>query len=1124
MTLKMKVNEGGLGNIITRTIDRATNSTDSKINDTSLHNRNDKTLEQNILIKYNVCKTLKSKRSTLLTEAGLSEYIKINKTGYENLKSVNVKSYFDFDIKYSSEQEQLAKHQQDILTVVNDVELFLSTQYVKLEKNTGIRVLCSSGYSKNKKTWINSFHVINDSFIWTCGANLKQEIVRHGEWTYQPDLAVYSQRDKRQLFRLPFCSKEGEDRPFKPMTQDHDDDWTYATDNQQITLYMVSTNKDVSILADHGYVKVEDKIKTAENPKLTPETPVDIEKRYFKYLKKKIPTEADSMTVRNTKMNGGTVIINLDRIKPSMCLFCDRIHDSDNTGVIIIFKGGNAFYSCIKKTKEKPMINIHMTPKPTKTLKDTLADCVNQFETINDVDSFNKYGYKLIKTNKKHCANIPEFMDLQNGITAIKAQMGTGKTYGNARMVEQLIIANPNIKICVISMRITLASKYKEDYNGFVCYLDNDEVLTQNKLICQLDSMNRIRWSETTDSPFCDLVVIDECEGALSHLTSKTYMNHPLSNVNVAKFKQFMRYSTKVVLMDANLTPETVKIIDDIRDDKQKPIVIINEYQPPRQTVKITDEMSDIISIVKANLDNGLKSYIPVNRSKKKIFAIADLLKKHNPRVKILVICADTLNQTAVIEAMENPNLQWGLYDVVICSPSVQGGISYDVINQFHGVYAIFGNMTNSSSDACQMIRRIRHATDKTLYVCFNGNYSNKAGDDITNKSDYVNFMSTTRGMNHGINRLIDSTEYEYNQYDIVEFKQSWIFNLYVDYRVKQNKDRMNWISNFMIHQLSYGNKIEIMTATPDTQIYTELGLCEVERDKADCIKLANADDITNDKFDELKEIIKKGKASDDEKLMYSRKFINTWYGMNNIRNPDWYRVYNDETMKTQYNNLKPFAVSKDITLTEVLDNMKLKEQRAEANRRQKPTTTGDYIPTETETAIMKSLSENDRYKFVKTELLVNMLMMIGFDSLFSDNEITVDDMKLKLTNVHNMYFTDCQYVCDTLGKAKHKLKPIERLKPTDKNFVKSLLGFINGSLDTWYGVKVEKISKNYQKYKLCNDNVVNGIFKYPHRQENIECEFGDNTPCLYVDESVVGEIDATDADINGAMVRLGLC
>jgi hypothetical protein len=92
--------------------------------------------------------------------------------------------------------------------------------------------------------------------------------------------------------------------------------------------------------------------------------------------------------------------------------------------------------------------------------------------------------------------------------------------------------------------------------------------------------------------------------------------------------------------------------------------------------------------------------------------AIAEMLRKcvDNPDedVKVLEISSNTINTPEVIAAMADPNATWGKYQVVVVSPSIQSGVSYDGTD-FDNIYGIFGNRTNASGDAAQMLYRVRH-------------------------------------------------------------------------------------------------------------------------------------------------------------------------------------------------------------------------------------------------------------------------------------------------------------------------------------------------------------------------------------------------------------------------------
>ena len=118
-------------------------------------------------------------------------------------------------------------------------------------------------------------------------------------------------------------------------------------------------------------------------------------------------------------------------------------------------------------------------------------------------DGFVNMGLEIQTVNSEYCSDIKPFMDTMehqsHNVVGIRSDMGTGKTTANHQAVEELVRKNPKFRVLVISMRVALASKYKEDYKGFVCYLDKDQkrVLVADQLICQLDSLNRVHGSKT---------------------------------------------------------------------------------------------------------------------------------------------------------------------------------------------------------------------------------------------------------------------------------------------------------------------------------------------------------------------------------------------------------------------------------------------------------------------------------------------------------------------------------------------------------------------------------------------------------------------------------------------------
>ena len=129
--------------------------------------------------------------------------------GYEAILGP-CKPYFDVDLKYTTQGEQEEKMQEDFDHAMGLVkDLYPEGKLLAFES-------CGMSVDKKKKTttWKNSFHFqMNGAGRWPCGEMLPK--IREFDQT------VYKAAGKRQLFRLPYCSKRGEKR-FKRLIKDSD--------------------------------------------------------------------------------------------------------------------------------------------------------------------------------------------------------------------------------------------------------------------------------------------------------------------------------------------------------------------------------------------------------------------------------------------------------------------------------------------------------------------------------------------------------------------------------------------------------------------------------------------------------------------------------------------------------------------------------------------------------------------------------------------------------------------------------------------------------------------------------------------------------------------------------------
>ena len=161
----------------------------------------------------------------------------------------------------------------------------------------------------------------------------------------------------------------------------------------------------------------------------------------------------------------------------------------------------------------------------------------------------------------------------------------------------------------------------------------------------------------------------------------------------------------------------------------------------------------------------------------------------------------------------------------------------------------------------------------------------------------------------------------------------------------------------------------------------------------------------------------------------------------------DFIEKYHDKKIMKAYSNRLLFI--NDKTTEENLEELKEKEMIADKKNNRAYLEGGQYRVAEiTSKAIIKSLGFN--FKYPKFSLVLNWIKSLGFNTLDSDKVIERETIKLNLTVIiENM---DFEKVSRVLGKRMHRMKTIKNLKHTDKNFIRSGLGFINGALTVDFG------------------------------------------------------------------------
>ena len=128
---------------------------------------------------------------------------------------------------------------------------------------------------------------------------------------------------------------------------------------------------------------------------------------------------------------------------------------------------------------------------------------------------------------------------------------------------------NLNMKVLVVSPRVSLAQKYKDELSqyGFKMYQDLEKgSIMEDRVVVQIDSLHRVMNDY-------ELVVFDECETTLVHLCS--FIKRKVEVCET--LGEILKCAKKVVVMDALLSNPTVDFFKTLCPHES--LVIDNQFQ-----------------------------------------------------------------------------------------------------------------------------------------------------------------------------------------------------------------------------------------------------------------------------------------------------------------------------------------------------------------------------------------------------------------------------------------------------------------------------------------------------------------------------------------------------------------
>jgi hypothetical protein len=334
---------------------------------------------------------------------------------------------------------------------------------------------------------------------------------------------------------------------------------------------------------------------------------------------------------------------------------------------------------------------------------------------------------KPIKENLNHfpeCINniyddkyMRKYEDID--ILMIKAATGLGKTKQLVNYIDELIkdfvLTPPNI--IIISFRRTFSADIQRVLSGkdFTLYSDVGGYLNQSRLIVQVESLHRIPITLHRVKP--DLIVMDECESIFEQFNSGLSKNFIHS---WTVFQWLLRYSKKIICMDAYLSDRTFTMLKQFRPES-KYIFHYNKYKT-RENDKffLTISQNDWVNKLKRKISKGKKIAIPTN-SLDQAKALYNMIE-YNFDTYSVKLYSSEMSESEKKKHFSDVNVYWKNYDIIIYTPTVSAGVSFEE-EYFDYIFGYFTDASCNVQTCMQMIGRIRNVKCKKYYICLNASY-----------------------------------------------------------------------------------------------------------------------------------------------------------------------------------------------------------------------------------------------------------------------------------------------------------------------------------------------------------------------------------------------------------------
>lgn len=633
----------------------------------------------------------------------------------------------------------------------------------------------------------------------------------------------------------------------------------------------------------------------------------------------------------------------------------------------------------------------------------------------------------------------------ENDVVCLNSNMNTGKTHCLPNLFPDY-----KVKVVVyfrVSLNTSIYNKWK-DY-GFELYSDiKDDVIKTEKhpnVIVQIDSLHRIQGK-------VDLLLLDELESTHEHMCGSKYID---KNREYASLRNLIKYTPKTICMDANLKDDTVNVFF----GKKKVVKIQNNYHSfSHLKCDFYSDKTAIINKLYELLSSGKNIVIPTNSKKMANNLYATITKKF-PQLKVLKMDSDS-EYTDVNK--------WGEYNVVIYTPKIVAGVSFDEIH-FHSVFAFFINNSSNAEPSSQMLFRVRHLIDNNMFIHTPAN----------TKEAYLPIESSE--IEPYLNNIIKEGKYPIDQtgLEVDKFneriRKNEYYLIYREYIKKKNISKQYFYSYLKYVLLNHGINCDFVVSVclPDVklEITKDIKDASLELKIEEAEKIAKAEVIFSEQYCDL---IEQKERTSEENYSIKRYNLLKAYDLPLLKevNSEW--VCKAIPYTKAYKNYKLFRdednINECINSSEKLHIRKYEDDMIQSSfvdisSSEDSGYDGDYEgkirlkKVSLKRTICHSLTY-DR-KFLKMKICFQFIKEAGFDSLYFTGK-----KYLNWNGLYNFIYKENKNISDIFECKQFKFITKE-FDPDDSTKKKVLMEFVNSKLEATFGVKITKFHRDCQEYVI---------------------------------------------------------